>query len=319
MDFWTQVDEQLRAIPPGIIFLPGKKIYAQGFGWAPSTWLNADEIEYPDPLRTVDATTMLHPKYGLLVQYPGFLLHAKHRDQILRVATTHSPPDRGFCFPVDRHLQEWYRVTSADETANDYIEKTKSAKSQLAIVLCRPRPKDSIPEIGLLVESWQVVPDPGHDEMKRIFCTYVIHRVWVSRHSAARYSQEGTPTSSEPEQGPATSRSRSSREAEFGSHEEAEGIGEVVPPAQPSSEKDQAPAIPRSTSSRVVDFFNNMEAECIGEVVPPDQSWYVDRRLIPAPPPRGKILKKDDPIPRSRTLQLPDTQFVKFMRRATGL
>lgn len=86
--------------------------------------------------------------------------------------------------------------------------------------------------------------------MKTTYCACVIQRVWVSRHSRARYNAEG---------------------------------GTEQTNHTPSIDNTS-----QGSSSRVSEFLRLMEAECIGEVVPPDQSWYVDRRRFPGQHPTGK-------------------------------
>ena len=144
IDLWKLLDKTCPgSIPPGIIFLPGEKLKDPSFGWAPKTWLSNEELEYPDPLSNMVGAAKLVPE-GLLVQYPGFVLHAQNRASILRVN------ESSFHFPSDSTLLEWYGVELTGLRNNPPKGNEKDEK-QLAIILCRPKPKE-IPEIALLVE-----------------------------------------------------------------------------------------------------------------------------------------------------------------------
>jgi len=104
IDLWKILDKTCPgSIPPGIIFLPGEKLKDPSFGWAPKTWLSNEELEYPDPLSNMVGAARLVPE-GLLVQYPGFVLHAQNRASILR------ENESSFHFPSDSTLLEWYGV-----------------------------------------------------------------------------------------------------------------------------------------------------------------------------------------------------------------
>ncbi|KAE9382006.1 hypothetical protein N431DRAFT_393756 [Stipitochalara longipes BDJ] len=144
IDLWKLLDKTCPgSIPPGIIFLPGEKLKDPSFGWAPKTWMSNEELEYPDPLTNMVGAAKLVPE-GLLVQYPGFVLHAQNRASILRVN------ESSFHFPSDSTLLEWYGVELTGLRNNPPKGNEKDEK-QLAIILCRPKPKE-IPEIALLVE-----------------------------------------------------------------------------------------------------------------------------------------------------------------------
>jgi hypothetical protein len=203
--FWVTIHERLRgSIPPGIIFLPGEKVTLQGFRWAPRSWMEAHEVDHPDPLSSFNYPTRLDLKEGLHVQYPGFILHCPNRKLLLRTDFT----DSKFTFPVDRGLLEWYCVELADNLEIDAEEeegekkkygerkKRKSRRSyiypiieqpqdnptDLAIILSRSRPREAPAEIGLLVEIYdkpERQQDDGRDEV--VYCCKIIHRVRVSR------------------------------------------------------------------------------------------------------------------------------------------
>jgi hypothetical protein len=144
IDLWKILDKTCPgSIPPGIIFLPGEKLKDPSFGWAPKTWLSNEELEYPDPLSNMVGAARLVPE-GLLVQYPGFVLHAQNRASILR------ENESSFHFPSDSTLLEWYGVELSG-LRNNPPKGIEKDEKQLAIILCRPKPKE-IPEIALLVQ-----------------------------------------------------------------------------------------------------------------------------------------------------------------------
>lgn len=149
IDLWKLLDKTCPgSIPPGIIFLPGEKLKEPGFGWAPKTWLSNEELEYPDPLSNMVGAARLVPE-GLLVQYPGFVLHAQNRAAIL------VENESSFHFPSDSTLLEWYGVELIGLRSSPPKGNQKDEK-QLAVILCRPKPKE-IPEIALLVEIQEII------------------------------------------------------------------------------------------------------------------------------------------------------------------
>jgi hypothetical protein len=200
-DFWETIDDRLGgSIPAGIIFLRGDKVAIQGFRWAPRSWMEAHELDHPDPLSSFNYPTRLDGRQGLHVQYPGFILHCPNRKLLLRTDFTESK----FTFPVDRGLLEWYCVELADnleieeEEGNKdnkhnqaqnsrrshiypLIEEPQGTMSDLAIILSRSRPREAPAEIGLLVEIYQKRErqENGRDDI--VYCCKIIHRVRVSR------------------------------------------------------------------------------------------------------------------------------------------
>jgi hypothetical protein len=172
-----------------MIFLPGDRIPIKGFGWAPRTWMSADMIDHPDPISLISKAAKLDPRdRGLLVEYPGFLLHCEDREAML--SSTHGD---GFWFPSDNSLTEWYHVDVADDTE---YSKTKGImnprrREELAIILCRPRPSQ-IAEIGLLVEVHyiDVQKQVGQERETRTFLVYVRRRVLVRRETAEEVIRE---------------------------------------------------------------------------------------------------------------------------------
>jgi hypothetical protein len=198
-DFWTLIHRTYEgSIPAGLIFLPGEKLTILGFGWAPTTWMSRTEESYPYPLTFVSKPTELRPE-GLLVQYPGFLLHGG--DPSLILATNHGD-SRELVFPTERHLSEWYKAIVVDPpdlspVANKILQRTKSNFTQgestddgqrskppsFGIILSRSKPGEWPEEIGLLVEVYHELWRTKEPERinKKIYCCQIIHRVRVCR------------------------------------------------------------------------------------------------------------------------------------------
>jgi len=242
------------AIPPGIIFLPGQKVDIRGFGWAPKTWMSGHEVDYPDPLRKWTNATRLH-QGGLLVKYPGFLLHTPS-DRIRRRILGTDNVNETFQFPSDRKLLEWYNVKPADpQHSVKYLNEIINTTEQLAIILSRPRPGDSPPEIGLLVGIHKENEKTGQrEEVKTEFECYIIRRLHVWRETSSNYLS-----------GPG----RMGRDQSTGNKE--------------PDEKEKLGNTPH---------WNVIEAEptddtCIGEAVGVDQTWIVDGYI----PKRNKLGK----------------------------
>ncbi|KAH7064419.1 hypothetical protein BKA63DRAFT_173216 [Paraphoma chrysanthemicola] len=189
-DFWEVLEENSPgAIPPGIIFLPGDRIQMKGFGWAPLTWMEAGGVDHPDPISVISKSAKLEPlKGGLLVEFPGFLLHCQDRNAILGFTN-----GKGFWFPSDSSLSEWYHVERADNkefsTKKGVVYEERA--EQLAIILSRPRPRE-MAEIGLLVEVYEIREqrELGKDSGKRIFKVFIIGRVTVRRETDTRDEQK---------------------------------------------------------------------------------------------------------------------------------
>ena len=185
-DFWTLIHRNYEgSIPAGLIFLPGDKMSLPGFGWAPSTWMSARDESYPYPLSMVGKPTELHEE-GLLVQYPGFLLQCGDPHVILGS----NWGKQGLTFPIDQYISEWYKVTSIgrgqaeDRAARKVLPRIFANTSpEFGIILCRPKPREWPPEIGLLVEIYREAwkrKEPERVNRKYYYCQ-VIRRVWVSR------------------------------------------------------------------------------------------------------------------------------------------
>lgn len=158
-DFWTKVAVWGNGcIPPGIIFLPGKRMTLRGFGWAPKTFMNPEDVGHPNPLSLLTQKTELKPEHGLIVAYPGFMLHADDEDEETRNNILKT--DGNFRFPVDNSFMEWYEVEPKPEPGWSLFQGLSTRRTQLAVLLSRPFPKESPPDVGLLVEIYN--PEPLH-------------------------------------------------------------------------------------------------------------------------------------------------------------
>jgi hypothetical protein len=241
-DFWRTITGVLpQAIPPGIIFLPGERLPQEGFRWAPKTWMSAVEIDHPDLLNNLDYATSLLPE-GLLVQYPGFLLHCLDR----RIIVKTDLDDTTFTFPVDRDLLEWYSVQRADKdkerTSHLYeiLEDSNGKHTQLAVILSRSRPKEMPAEIGLLVMIYEPFQ---HEEIHKgaNYCR-IIHRVRVWR-AKPLYTNGPVTKSNEPE------------------ISQRDSTGQPAVDALPS----------------ILEVPSEMDRQiCIGEILDSNQKWVVD-------------------------------------------
>lgn len=164
-----------------MIFLPGAKVEGhQGFGWAPRTWLSAHEIDYPNPLNHWTGKTDLLST-GLEVKYPGFLLHTMGKDTRSHIlGMDQGTNTRHFTFPANRYLLEWYSAKPVDEPAPSFLPGIASKKTALAIIISRPRPVESPPEIGLLVEIWRE-EDDRQELPRKIYSCKIIRRIHIWR------------------------------------------------------------------------------------------------------------------------------------------
>ncbi|EON95679.1 hypothetical protein UCRPA7_8897 [Phaeoacremonium minimum UCRPA7] len=163
-DFWTLIHRNYEgSIPAGLIFLPGDKMSLPGFGWAPNTWMSARDESYPYPLSMCgDPHVILGSNWG----------------------------KQGLTFPIDQYISEWYKVTSIgrgqaeDRAARKVLPRIFANTSpEFGIILCRPKPREWPPEIGLLVEIYREAwkrKEPERVNRKYYYCQ-VIRRVWVSR------------------------------------------------------------------------------------------------------------------------------------------
>lgn len=196
-DFWKLIDKHYKgSIPPGIIFLPGDKLTGCGFRWAPRTWMSSHDEDHPYPLSVVNRPARLSGDDGLVVQYPGFMLHCRQGEEVIsNVLGFNYAKENSFDFPVDREFHQWYRAEVADldvHESQDHRHLLKRIQAedrdspiQLAVIISRPNPREMVPEIGLLVKVCDsVVSRDEYDSRQRIatehYCK-VIHRVRVAR------------------------------------------------------------------------------------------------------------------------------------------
>lgn len=246
--FWKAFDKEYSgAIPSGIIFLPGKKVENNpGFGWAPRTWMSAHEVDYPDPFSRWTSPSKLHLGRGLAVNYPGFLLHTQNDYTRSSILGTDSL-DNTFFFPVDRKLLEWYNAKPAEpEIPIPFVDVIVTAKTQLAIILCRPQPGESPAEIGLLVEIHSRTKrktDYSNVPAEEFNCR-IIRRMHVWRETRTNYLT-----------GPGRS-------------------------ALPLDSENREPHQNEGAARLSMIYAGNPEDTdmkiCIGEVVQPSQIWVVD-------------------------------------------
>ncbi|KAK8094960.1 hypothetical protein PG997_001645 [Apiospora hydei] len=172
------------SIPAGILFLRGERLKLPGFGWAPATWASGYSEDYPYPLSRMEHGTELVPE-GLLVRYPGIMLHCEEPKTVMSYAQS-----KGFDFPVDRELNDWYRVEILFQenrlpTINDILTNRANKKFNymLAVIISRPQPKERLAEIGLLVEIYDS-PWRRHEKQVRpetILYSRVLSRIRISR------------------------------------------------------------------------------------------------------------------------------------------
>lgn len=196
-DFWKLIDKHYEgSIPPGIIFLPGEKLTGGGFRWAPRTWMSSHDEDHPYPLSIVNRPARLSRSNGLVVQYPGFMLHCRQGEEVIsNVLGFNNSKENSFDFPVDREFHEWYRAEVADldvHESHDHRRLLRGIQAadaesplQLAIIISRPSPREMVPEIGLLVKVYDSIRsrdehDGRRERVAKHYCK-VIHRVKVAR------------------------------------------------------------------------------------------------------------------------------------------
>lgn len=177
-DFWTKVAVWGNGcIPPGIIFLPGERMTLKGFGWAPKTFMNPEDVGHPNPLSLLTQKTELKQEHGLIVAYPGFMLHADDEDEETRNNILESGGK--FRFPVDNSFMEWYEVEPKPEPGWSLFQGLSTRCTQLAVLLSRPFPKESPPDVGLLVEIYN--PELYDPSLQDVRFAQIVFRVHVRR------------------------------------------------------------------------------------------------------------------------------------------
>ena len=150
------------AIPSGFIFLPGKKLAAEGFRWAPRSWMTGQELEYPSPLKSPNSSAHLI-KTGLQVKYPGFRLHNTAR--LLSI--------NGLFVPTDKSLNNWLSISRTD----DHDFDTRYSTEHLELITMNDK-MDLDREIALLV-----IVQQGRSAQ-------IIQRVWVRIEANPQVIQE---------------------------------------------------------------------------------------------------------------------------------
>lgn len=205
--------------------------------------MSAHEVDYPNPLRgwNGEADLVLNPDGGLRVRYPGFKLHTVGEESRKKILFMTNAPDSRVTFPSDRTLVEWYSIKPADSSdhAPTFAPGILTGPSQLAIILSRPRPGASPPEIGLLVEIHQTESNTVEEEngSPYLFRCRIIRRVHVWREMVP-------PFLAGPDQnGPIS--------------------------IDPHSQTD------RHHWKIIGETLSNSDF-CLGEVIPSEQSWLVD-------------------------------------------
>lgn len=160
-EFWralTAMEHLKHSIPPGMIFLPGKRLLLKGFGWAPETWMSGKDDPYPYPLGSPKYTTTLVDE-GLKVRYPGWRIRATP-SKCCEILGENLGPALRFQFCADSGLHEWYVAklpSDGDERDRSktktliQLAKTAETLPELAIIVSRARPGEFQGEVGLLV------------------------------------------------------------------------------------------------------------------------------------------------------------------------
>jgi hypothetical protein len=161
--FLSLVDEKY-GIPSGFLFVPGPKLDAEGYRWAPRTWMASAERQFPYPLflkREQRMPTFL-TKRGLLVQHEGIRL-------------LQTPALSGREFMVALKGQALLVEKTTDEcrylAEDEHDNLLESDQQKMAIIYCRSDPGDR-PEIALLVAIVK--------ERDAVRWVHYICRVWVS-------------------------------------------------------------------------------------------------------------------------------------------
>ncbi|KAI4212788.1 MAG: hypothetical protein LQ351_004490 [Letrouitia transgressa] len=152
-------------IPPGMIFLPGPRLPAKGYGWAPSTWLSSRDIDSPDPLTLPNLGHTKLTKEGLEVHFPGFLLH--DLGDVRGTLSMH----KDFYFSADSKLLDWYRVEPAEDTKH-FPKKEILSGRDLAIIVSR-LPIEDLMETALFVSIKETKNEIRYVE--------ILNRIWISR------------------------------------------------------------------------------------------------------------------------------------------
>ncbi|KAL9067202.1 MAG: hypothetical protein Q9157_006886 [Trypethelium eluteriae] len=181
-DLWNLLEEAYpHSIPSGIIFLPGDKIDIDGFRWAPKTFMVGKKLDHPDPLRASSKLATLETNKGLLVIYPGFLLHTQNARE--RILDPHTVNDEFLFATINPSSSEWYSVRPAEIRLHRTIPRfPRGTTNKFAVILSHSSSMQSS-QLGLLVEIIQTSP-PAEIEAHATPTTYhviIVCRVYVKR------------------------------------------------------------------------------------------------------------------------------------------
>ncbi|KAI0869375.1 hypothetical protein GGS24DRAFT_478972 [Hypoxylon argillaceum] len=137
-------------IPAGIIFLPPPMLQMEdvpetrGYAWAPRTWLSKQV--HPYPLYESVHQAALQCKHGLLVRFPGLLLHC----------TGDYPTKKKFWVPLSQSMHEWLKIdTQTDKEGIQFWQEQVMRgpdKKHATIILSCPTFRDKW-DIGILVRK----------------------------------------------------------------------------------------------------------------------------------------------------------------------
>ncbi|CZR69110.1 uncharacterized protein PAC_19011 [Phialocephala subalpina] len=157
-------------IPAGIIFLPHPKLMIEGvpetngYAWAPQTWLTRQAHTYPLYMPLRKAGTI--GKHGLLVEFPGILLHFP--DGPIQ--------ERKFWVPVNQSMHEWLKVEAHQDHEQEdwktFWEQEVCVGTELTIIKGGPDAREQW-DVGVLVREKGTMRN-GQVRWVEILC-----RVWV--------------------------------------------------------------------------------------------------------------------------------------------
>jgi hypothetical protein len=117
-------DAYPNSIPPGIIFVPGRRLSVESFGWAPATWMvGQGDVGHGDPIfKKPSGGAAELSLNGLLVRYPGFLLRSS-RNRMCDLT------ENKFAFPCDIMLLEWYCVQPVEDLDSSDVSDPNSTST----------------------------------------------------------------------------------------------------------------------------------------------------------------------------------------------
>lgn len=156
------------AIPAGLIFLPGQRLSAEGYRWAPKTWMTGQIADYPDPFQPPTPGAQLTDR-GLLVRYPGYRLHT------INLSGEEINKSDPFVFPSDNSLNDWVIVSGADKPK--HIQPIYNGHC-FAIITMNQK-IGSIRQIALLVAIQEIRVETIHVQL--------VKRVWI--HTETKLSR----------------------------------------------------------------------------------------------------------------------------------